>query len=345
MRYFESKEKTAELLRLAVPHMAGQAAGFHPISYTIWYEHLAKINPALQSALDVRLAEKTPLSEQETYELFTKYIVNRDTEITERLEAQLTQVLVNVRQSAANLGQQAAQYNASLTRHEERLQQQLDVPTLGNLIATLVGETTRMRTSAQTVQEEMGATSAEVSRLREQLEKAQGQALFDALTELHNRRAFEQSLAQMLTSAVENASPCSLLMLDIDNFKQVNDTYGHVFGDKVIRYVAQRISLSIKGRDVAARYGGEEFAILLPDTTVQGAAVLAEQIRLTVARGKIHRVGTTEPIAGVTVSVGVAESLAGDTVEELTGRADQALYKSKQAGRNRVTVAATAKTQ
>jgi diguanylate cyclase len=343
MRYFESKEKTAELLRLAVPQMAAQAAGFHPISYTVWYEYLAKINPALQSALDTRLADKTPVSEQETYELFIKYIVTRDEDVTERLEAQLLQVLANVRQSALNLGNQAAQYNASLNRHEERLQQQIDVPTLADLISALVGETTRMRTSAQVLHEEMGATTAEVGRLREQLEKAQGQALVDALTELHNRRAFEQALAQMLTEAAESASPCSLLMADIDHFKRVNDTYGHVFGDKVIRYVAQRISLSIKGRDVAARYGGEEFAILLPETTAQGALVLAEQIRVSVARGKIHRAGTTEPIAGVTVSIGVAESVPGDTVEGLTGRADQALYKSKEAGRNRVASAASEK--
>jgi diguanylate cyclase len=343
MRYFESKEKTAELLRLAVPQMAAQAAGFHPISYTVWYEYLAKINPALQSALDARLADKTPLSEQETYELFIKFIVTRDADVTERLEAQLLQVLANVRQSALNLGNQAARYNASLSLHEERLQKQIDVPTLSDLITALVGETTRMRTSAQVLHEEMGASTAEVGRLREQLEKAQGQALVDALTELHNRRAFEQALAQMLIDAAESASPCSLLMADIDQFKRVNDTYGHVFGDKVIRYVAQRIGLSIKGRDVAARYGGEEFAILLPETTVQGALALAEQIRMSVARGKIHRVGTTEPIAGVTVSIGVAESVAGDTVEDLTGRADQALYQSKEAGRNRVTSAAAPK--
>ena len=345
MRYFESKEKSAEVLRLAVPLMAGQAAGFHPISYAVWYEHLAKINPALQSALDARLVDKTPLSEQETYELFTKFIVARDADITERLEAQLLQVLANVRESAGNLGNHAARYSESLTRHEERLQQQIDVPTLGELIATLVGETTRMRTSAHTLQEEMGATSAEVGRLREQLEKAQGEALVDALTELRNRRAFEQAMVQMLASAGEGSSPCSLLMLDIDHFKRVNDTYGHVFGDKVIRYVAQRISLSIKGRDVGARYGGEEFAILLPDTTAKGALVLAEQIRMTVARGKIHRGGAAESIAGVTVSIGVAESIPGDSAESLTARADEALYKSKQAGRNRVTAAVPAQGQ
>ena len=82
MRYFEPKEKTAELLRLAVRLLAGQAAGFHPVSYAVWYEYLAKINPALQAALDVRLLEKTPLSEQETADLFTKYVLARDSQIT-----------------------------------------------------------------------------------------------------------------------------------------------------------------------------------------------------------------------------------------------------------------------
>jgi diguanylate cyclase len=117
-----------------------------------------------------------------------------------------------------------------------------------------------------------------------------------------------------------------------------------VLGDKVIRYVAQRIALSVKGRDVAARYGGEEFAVLLPETTLPGAMVLAEQIRLTVARGVIHRAGTAESIGGVTISMGVAESLPGETVEGLIGRADQALYKSKAGGRNRVTSANSAAT-
>jgi diguanylate cyclase len=337
MRYFESKEKTAELLRLAVPLMAAQAAGFHPVSYAVWYEHLAKINPALQGALDARLLEKTPLSEQETHDLFTKFIVSRDAEVSERLEAQLLQVLTNVRQSAVKLGNQAARYNESLNRHEERLRKDIDAPSLAELISALVGETTHMRTSAQSLHEEMGATTAEVGRLREQLEKAQGEALVDPLTELHNRRAFEQAMARVLGSAAQEASPCSLLMADIDHFKRVNDTYGHVFGDKVIRYVAQRISLSIKGRDVAARYGGEEFAMLLPETTMQGAMALAEQIRMTVARGKIHRAGQAEPIGGVTISIGVAESVPGDTIEGLIQRADEALYKSKEAGRNRIT--------
>ena len=248
-------------------------------------------------------------------------------------------MLANVRESAGNLGVQAARYQESLRGHEERLQQPIDAPSLSTRIATLVRATTHMRGSAHTLHRDLESTRAEVEKLREELEKAQGEALVDALTELQNRRAFESSVMQVLSKAQGVDSRCSLLMADIDEFKRVNDTYGHVFGDKVIRYVAQRIKLNIKGRDTAARYGGEEFAMLLPETEVSGAMLLAQQIRQTIAHGKIHRAGAAEPIGGVTISIGVAGSLPGDTLESLVARADKALYQSKQAGRNRVTAA------
>ena len=119
----------------------------------------------------------------------------------------------------------------------------------------------------------------------------------------------------------------------------VNDTYGHVLGDKVIRAVAHVLRSSIKGRDVAARLGGEEFAVLLPQTSLLGAAALAEQIRRTVEQGRICRPDGDESIGQVTLSVGVAAAKPGDTLEALLERADAAMYTAKRAGRNRVSVA------
>ena len=131
----------------------------------------------------------------------------------------------------------------------------------------------------------------------------------------------------------------ALLLADIDHFKVVNDTYGHVLGDKVIRAVAHVLRSSIKGRDVAARLGGEEFAILLPQTSLTGAAAVAEQIRGTVAQGRICRPDGNESIGQVTLSVGVAVAKPGDTLEALLERADAAMYTAKRAGRNRISVA------
>jgi diguanylate cyclase len=139
-------------------------------------------------------------------------------------------------------------------------------------------------------------------------------------------------------------SGCALLLADIDHFKVVNDTYGHVLGDKVIRAVAHVMRSMIKGRDVAARLGGEEFAILLPQTSLTGASAVAEQIRGTVAQGRICRPDGNESIGQVTLSVGVAIAKVGDTLEPLLERADAAMYAAKRAGRNRISIASDSAT-
>jgi diguanylate cyclase len=128
-------------------------------------------------------------------------------------------------------------------------------------------------------------------------------------------------------------------MIDIDHFKAVNDTHGHVLGDKVLRAVAQVLKSNIKGRDVAARVGGEEFAVLLPDTSVAGAVSLSKQICALVSHGRIKRAAGEGTIGQVTLSIGVAVARNGESLESLMERADMALYGAKRAGRARVNVA------
>jgi diguanylate cyclase len=134
-------------------------------------------------------------------------------------------------------------------------------------------------------------------------------------------------------------APPSLVMLDIDHFKSVNDTHGHLIGDRVIRFVAQVLEKNIKGKDTAARYGGEEFTVLLPETPATGAKSVAESIRKAVANAQLVRADNKKPLGQITISAGVATFAAGEDVMEFINRADQALYRSKNEGRNRVSVA------
>ena len=164
------------------------------------------------------------------------------------------------------------------------------------------------------------------------------EALLDSLTGLKNRRGLERAVEDLLRDP-PGLLGSALLLADIDHFKVVNDTYGHVLGDKVIRAVAHVLRSSIKGRDVAARLGGEEFAVLLPQTSITGAAAVAEQIRCTVAQGRICRPDGNESIGQVTLAVGVAVAKPGDTLESLLERADAAMYTAKRAGRNRISLA------
>ena len=176
----------------------------------------------------------------------------------------------------------------------------------------------------------MESTMADNARL-EQL------AQTDPLTQILNRRALtERSTAEMERALRYDAS-MALLMIDLDHFKRVNDTYGHLVGDDVLRDVAQLLAVTIRGSDIVARYGGEEFLVLLPETDDEGAERFAERIRAAVETHAFSK-SSQEPVLRLTASVGVAVFPAAriETVEDLFARADAALYRAKADGRNRV---------
>ena len=134
----------------------------------------------------------------------------------------------------------------------------------------------------------------------------------------------------------ENDKPVSLLMIDLDRFKRVNDTYGHGAGDEVLAEVGQRILRNIRGFDLAVRYGGEEFVVVMPDTSLDVALGVADRLCERMAGEPVHVSGTKDNIS-VTLSIGVSQSLdRKEIAETLLKRADEALYEAKKAGRNRV---------
>ncbi|MEV6300492.1 GGDEF domain-containing protein [Actinoplanes sp. NPDC051861] len=162
-------------------------------------------------------------------------------------------------------------------------------------------------------------------------------AITDGLTGLRSRRYFEESLGNEGARAARYHLPLSMLLLDIDHFKQVNDTYGHNGGDRVLVEVTHRLGELIRPGDVVARYGGEEFAVLLPNTGPAQAREIAERIRRGVSSAPIAVAETR--MSKVTVSVGIAGMPASATTDELVLAADRALYAAKNAGRNRVAAA------
>jgi len=155
----------------------------------------------------------------------------------------------------------------------------------------------------------------------------------DALTALYNRRAYDQALAREWRRVQRNGAALSVLLIDADHFKSINDQHGHAVGDRVLQALAALIQRSAREIDVAARIGGEEFAVLLSDTGATSALNVAERIRSQIAQSD------TMPVTGVTVSIGVATLAAEESAASLQHRADQALYMAKSQGRNRVVLA------
>ncbi|MBX9849350.1 MAG: GGDEF domain-containing protein [Rhodocyclaceae bacterium] len=161
-------------------------------------------------------------------------------------------------------------------------------------------------------------------------------ATLDSLTEAYNRRTFIDLAERELQRSLRNGRPMSVMVLDLDNFKQINDTHGHQAGDSVLQHVKQVADECLRSADIFARYGGEEFVVLLPDTTSQGAVVLAERLRLAIAENRASCGVPVTACIGVHSLDKVSKSV---TLAELLAQADKAMYQAKAAGRNCVVVA------
>ncbi|MGE5467862.1 MAG: diguanylate cyclase [Ignavibacteria bacterium] len=341
MKYSDSIEKSAEYLRLALPLMSKQAAGLHPVSYAVWYEYVSGRNAGLKETLDQALSGGAVLDDAGTHELFRKHIAELDEDLAQRVTTGFQKVMADMSQSAAQANDHAHEVDSALAQLSENLESESEAgAVLGAGMETLRTQTRSMQGAVATLKGRLDESKREIEQLRQEVAKAREDALADSLTGLVNRRGFDMALgASLAAHDPEEAGP-SLLILDIDFFKRVNDNYGHLFGDKVIRAVARILKENVKGKDVAARYGGEEFCILLPDTPLDGARYVAEKIRAMVEKCRIKRLDNNEVVSNVTVSLGAACYRGGESPAEFLARADTALYKSKSGGRNRTTIAA-----
>jgi diguanylate cyclase len=205
------------------------------------------------------------------------------------------------------------------------------------LVDGLIAATRAMEVRTRSLEGELQVSSQQVNELRSKLDNVRKESLTDPLTGIANRKAFDDAVHQVLEQmAMGNGEEVALLLCDIDHFKTFNDTWGHQTGDQVLRLVASCLADNVKGRDTAARYGGEEFAVLLRGTGLVAATRVANQIRESVRTKKLVKKSTGEILGTITISVGVAQFMPGESVDSAIRRADACLYGAKHHGRNLV---------
>lgn len=193
----------------------------------------------------------------------------------------------------------------------------------------------RIKESVQVLANKVDKLKMEAQELREKVKKEKENALRDPLTGLFNREAYDNKINSLISDSKINQKFASLLIWDVDHFKKFNDTYGHVIGDKVLKAVANKLGLSLKGNYFLARYGGEEFVMILPGVTASEAVHFANNIREEISR--VTFLFKSKPIK-ITISCGIADIHAKDNAECLFERADKALYEAKKKGRNCVQI-------
>ena len=260
------------------------------------------------------------------------YILVRETELREIIDL-LTQAL-------ATIDTENRIYNQTVYEQSEKIENLTHLDDIRKIKQSLREEVAQMH---QTISEKQAQDQSQVERLSSQiqslnveLEKTRAESLSDGLTAAYNRRAFDWEMISRVERNSVMRRPFSLMLMDIDDFKKINDTYGHPVGDRVLVSMAAKCREFIRGEDFFARYGGEEFALILPGASLRNAMKKARHICKAIADTSYMTDGTPGgKRLSVTVSIGVAAFAAGDTVDSLIQRADKALYQAKKTGKNR----------
>ncbi len=339
MRYTESNAQCAELLRLVIPFMAKHTISANPINYAVCYAYIAGNHKSLKQATDALLNNGQILTNPQIDALYHEYIVELDERQVDHWQMEMRRIISDLSESTSKVDEDASKYSQSLKDYVGELADITTDTAVQQIIGGLLDDTQSIQGTTAILQAQLKAHQQEIDDLRNELQYAREASLTDPLTGLANRMGFSKAIEEALSNADDMAHSLCLLMVDIDHFKRVNDTYGHVVGDKVIQLVGHSLQKQVKGKDTTARYGGEEFAILLLDTPLSGARSVAETIRTSIENARIKDLKSKKPIGQITVSIGIGRYRTDESITDFIARTDAALYQSKNAGRNRATLA------
>jgi diguanylate cyclase len=336
--YNASLEQNATYLRQILPLMSRYNIAIDPINFAVFYEYISGRNITLNNEIDALFTKQTVFTYQISISLFKKYICNTSINSLEKINNTLFQLINKTSEAIDNTGDKANAASIHFQNHSKNLENNHSLSEIKSVLGEIIAETQDLAKTSKLLQTQLDESALELKRLRHELVQAHETAKTDALTGLLNRGAFDKNLDSHIKNNMQSNSELCLVMLDLDHFKKVNDTYGHVVGDNVLRYTANLMKQHITEHHHAARYGGEEMAIIMPNTPIYEAIKIAEKIRTSLALHPLKRKGTKESIGIVTVSIGVSSLKSNDSTETLIERADKAMYRAKNNGRNQVMI-------
>ncbi|ACN13365.1 signal transduction family protein (GGDEF domain protein) [Desulforapulum autotrophicum HRM2] len=333
MLYNEDKNQAGEYLRLSLGFIAKYNLPADPACYSVWYQYIAGKNPHLKAVLDYIIKNEKQITVNTIKKLYKDHILEKDRTITENLLQELRIVINGISRYAIDTTGDIAGNGKRLQALVRELEEDEDMDSLARTMDKIIQEAKALVQTGKSFQGRMASSSQELASLRKKLDVSKKDAETDALTGLLNRRGFESRLHPLLK---DPQSCFCLIMIDIDHFKRVNDTYGHLVGDSILKALANLLKQQTKGKDCLARFGGEEFIILLPETRLEQAGAVAEDIRKKLAAQEWKQRKTGKPMGKITISLGVTQYRPNESEVTLIHRVDTALYTAKRNGRNRV---------
>jgi diguanylate cyclase len=309
-----------------------------PDNFELFYHYATGTDPHVARAMGEMISNRQPFTPEILDQLRKKCLASaKARHAVDTMGEGIAGVLEQVMDTIGAAGRDAKAYGQTLSAaHGEFGAADQSPEAMRKVIEHLRSATQTMEARTRSLEQELHRSSLEVNELKTKLDDVRKESLTDPLTGVANRKAFDLELVASTAQAAQNGEPVTLLMCDIDHFKQFNDTWGHQTGDQVLRLVANCLSENVKGRDTAARYGGEEFAVILRNTELAHAINLADQIRTSVEGKKLVKKSTGDILGRMTISIGVAQFRKNEAPGDFVQRADACLYAAKHNGRNMV---------
>lgn len=331
--YNVSPERNSAYIRQMLPLMLKHNVPVDPMNYAIWYHYVAGLNGELTQVIDKLIEDQQPFDTDTTLNLYKKYICNASIDEFEKINSNLLKLITQTSSSINTASEKASVIGDNFSNTLKVLESK-DDSNIKSVLVEIILQTTQLAEASKDLKNQLDETQKEMEELKKELVVVRQTANTDKLTGLLNRWAFDKALEALIHTTAPNTA--CLAILDIDNFKRVNDGFGHLVGDKVIKHIAAILKKHAAPHHQVARYGGEEIAVIMPNTTLAEAFELVEQIRLVLDASRLTYKGNTEAIGKVTVSAGIASLQTKDEISTLLTRADKALYRAKETGRNKV---------
>jgi len=327
--------RTQTLAQIALDQIKTRGLPADPESYALWYMYAAGSNLELNSKIDEVIGSRR-LSISEFDRLYDRYVspirvMDHADQIGSVLLEQMAHITDLVEASAGS----SASLEMQLATATQELKRSVDRETIRAVVETLIRSIKSAEARANSFREELQRSNGVIKQLKEDLKRVREESNTDSLTSLANRRHFDRVLDRAIKAASDTKWPLSLLLIDVDHFKQFNDAHGHQMGDEVLRLVGTVLK-SGNHSGLAARLGGEEFGIILPRTNLSEAYAFGESLRNSIMQREVVRRATKERMGRITVSIGVAEYAPIESASALIDRADRHLFRAKEQGRNRV---------
>jgi len=330
----DTPAQAAEYLRLSIAILNKHQLAATPVTYGLFYTYVSGKNLQLNVKLDELLAQKS-VSHDDLSKLFIRYFFKCGDEILDNIRNELIGTVAEAIGTLVDIAGKSAISNQELEKHISNLATCQNSHDILSTVSSILQETRHFVDDSKRLEEDLIVSSKGLQTLKSELANARIEASTDALTGLNNRRGFDIQLKKLLNDRRHNGNGFSTIMADMDNFKEINDTFGHLVGDKVLKAFSQILKGKTRETDYAARYGGEEFVLLLPDTSLDNAYIVAENIRSSIEKLRVTQIRTGENIGKITASFGVAVHKPGESASEVIDRCDKALYQAKKIGRNR----------